>query len=326
MSDITILIPLKNGERFIHEVLTGIFDQDCHHSFEVILIDSGSTDQTIAIARQFPARLIEIPPESFNHGETRNLGLKLSDPETEFIVFLSQDATPYGRDWLSHLIAPFAEDERVAGVFSRHIPRSRASIATVRQLVEGTQTGGELRLVKQMPDSLAEYRDNLTYYIWFSNTSSAVRRRVFEKHPFKKVDFAEDAVWADEILRAGYKIVYEPSSIVIHSHNYSLIEQFRQNVDHQHAMYELFRLKNLRNLRSWVKQYLGIPLQTWRDYKFAIDSPYFKRLGFGRRMLMVFYSPFWYLATISGGLVGSYLDRLPTGKILSLSRQERLKR
>lgn len=325
MADISIVIPVKNGERFLHEVLTSIFDQVFDLAFEVILIDSGSKDRSLAIARQFPVKLIEIPPESFNHGETRNLALKLSDPDAKFIVFLSQDATPSNRDWLRNLIAPFAEDERVAGVFSRHIPRPGASIPTVRQLVEGTQSGGASRIVKHMPPSLEDYQENITYYIWFSNTSSAVRKSVFEKYPFKRVDFAEDAVWADEVLRAGFKIVYEPSSMVIHSHNYNLVEQFRQNVDHQHAMYTLFRLMNLRNPRTWLKLYLGIPLQTWRDYKFAIDSPYFERLGFFRRLAIFFSSPLWYFATISGGLVGAYLDSFPTRRGLVLSRQERLK-
>jgi len=236
VTEISIVIPVKHGERFLKEVLVGIFDQVCDLSFDVILIDSGSADRSLEIARQFPVRLIEIPSESFNHGETRNLALKVSDPDTKFIVFLSQDATPYNQDWLCNLIIPFGEDELVAGVFSRHIPRPGASVPTVRQLVEGTQTGGVSRIVKQMPASLVEYQENITHYIWFSNTSSAVRKSVFEKYPFKSVNFAEDAVWADEILRAGYKIVYEPSSVVIHSHNYNLVEQFRQNVDHQHAM------------------------------------------------------------------------------------------
>lgn len=325
MSEISIVVPVKNGDRFLHEVLTSIFDQMCDPSFEVILIDSGSKDRSLEIARRFPVRLIEIAPENFNHGETRNLALKVSEPDTRLIVFLSQDATPFNRDWLRNLILPFDEDELVAGVFSRHIPRPGASIPTVRQLVEGTQSGGVSRVVKQMPASLEEYLKNITYYIWFSNTSSAVRKSVFEVHPFKRVDFAEDAVWADEVLRAGYKIVYEPSSVVVHSHNYSLVEQFRQNVDHQHAMYAHFRLKNLRNLRTWLKLYLGIPLQTWRDYKFAIDSPYFKQLRFVRRLAIFISSPLWYFATISGGLVGSYLDSLPAWMGLWLSRQERLK-
>lgn len=322
---VSIILLTKNAQRYLDEVLLAIFQQKCGFSFEVIQIDSGSKDNSLSIAKKYPVRIIPIPPETYNHGGTRNLGMQESDPESQFGVYLTQDATPIDEHWLENLILPLVEDHYAAGVFSRHIPRAGSSVSPVRQLVQLTQTGSLKRIEKQLPASQEKYEQNRIFYAWFSNTSSSIRKEVWKKFPFREVDFAEDAVWADEVIQAGYKIIFEPSSAVIHSHDYNLIEQFRQNVDHQRAMYRLFQPKYLRNYRTWLKQYAGIPLQSWRDYQFTIDSPYFRDVGWSRKIWGIMRSPFWYFATISGGLVGTYFDKFPKSLTRIVSRQERIK-
>lgn len=322
---VSIIILAKNAERYLDEILQAIFQQQCDFTFEVILIDSGSKDNTLQIAKDYPVRVIPIRPETYNHGETRNLGMQESSRNSQFIVYLTQDATPLNEHWLKNLIRPLHEESEAAGVFSRHIPRPGSSVSPVRQLVQLTPTGSEERIEKQMPSSQEEYEENRIFYVWFSNTSSALRKDVWENHPFKKVDFAEDALWADEVIQAGYKIIFEPDSAVVHSHDYNLIEQFRQNVDHHRAMYRLFKLNDLRDNRIWLKQYAGIPLQSWKDYKFTIDSPYFRDVRWKRKIWGIIRSPFWYFATISGGLVGTYFDKFPKSLTRIVSRQERIK-
>jgi len=325
MSQVSIIILTKNAESYLDEILHAIFQQQCDFSFEVILIDSGSKDNTRLIAKKYPLRQISISPEDFNHGETRNLGMQESSQESQFVVYLTQDATPFNEHWLQNLIQPLIDDIDAAGVFSRHIPRPGTSVSPVRQLVQLTPTGSEERIEKQMPTSQEEYEENRIFYVWFSNTSSSIRKEVWDQHPFKKVNFAEDAIWADEVIQAGYKIIFEPKSIVIHSHDYNLTEQFRQNVDHHRAMYTHFSLKYLRDRRIWLKKYIGIPLETWRDYKFVIDSPFFKDVGLRRKIIDILRSPFWNFATISGGLVGAYFDKFPGFLTKISSRQERIR-
>src|SRR5690606_35698650 len=97
-----------------------------------------------------------------------------------------------------------------------------------------------LRIVKEMPEARSVYERDRLYYAYFSDTSSAIRRSVWEAHPFPRTDFGEDAAWADRVLIAGFRIVFEPASRVIHSHDYPLLEQFRQNVDHSAGMRQLF--------------------------------------------------------------------------------------
>jgi rhamnosyltransferase len=62
-----------------------------------------------------------------------------------------------------------------------------------------------------MPASSEEFKSNKFWYIYFSNTSSAIRRETWEQIPFDRVDFAEDAVWAEKVLLAGYTLIFEPA-------------------------------------------------------------------------------------------------------------------
>ncbi|MCZ7552289.1 MAG: glycosyltransferase [Anaerolineales bacterium] len=91
---VSIVIPTKNAEAYLTAQLEAIFNQATAFDFDVTLIDSGSKDRTPEIAAAYPVSLINIPPQEFNHGSTRNLGARQARPESEFIVFLSQDACP----------------------------------------------------------------------------------------------------------------------------------------------------------------------------------------------------------------------------------------
>ena len=129
---VSIVVLTKNAEPYLSETLEAIFSQETDFSFEVLVIDSGSKDRSLEILKDYSVRLIEIPPESFNHGDTRNLGARQADPGSRYIVYLSQDALPQNEAWLQNLIIPMEADHQVAGVFSRHIPRPESSPAQVR--------------------------------------------------------------------------------------------------------------------------------------------------------------------------------------------------
>ena len=97
--DASIVIPTKNGGQRLASVLKAIFSQNTRYEYEVICIDSGSTDATLDVIRSFPScRLVQIAPEDFGHGRTRNLGASLSSGE--FVIFVTQDALPASDRWL----------------------------------------------------------------------------------------------------------------------------------------------------------------------------------------------------------------------------------
>jgi rhamnosyltransferase len=321
---ITIVLLTKNGERYLGEVLEAIFAQRVDLPFEVLAIDSGSRDRTKEILSSYPVRFIEIPPYEFNHGETRNLGARLAHPDTHYLVYLSQDATPADEGWLAALIEPMREDEQVAGVFSRHLPRPSASPSLVRQLLTRWQTGGTERLVKRMPVSRDDFEANRFFYIYFSNTSSAIRRSVWEQIPFRPLLFGEDADWAERVLLAGYILVFEPRSKVFHSHDYGLLELFRENADYAAAFQERFGPPAYRafGLRAVLR---GMIRESWEDWRFIWRHLHFCEQPLRRRLFWMLYSPAWHLAVGLGTYCGIRgLSRRPELRH-HLSRQERIR-
>ena len=111
---VTVFVPTFNGECYLAEILDAVYRQDSVFDFEVVVIDSGSTDGTLSILREYrQLRLIEILNTEFQHGRTRNLAAH--DARGQFVAYLTQTATPAHSRWLQMLIRHFLEDERVAG-------------------------------------------------------------------------------------------------------------------------------------------------------------------------------------------------------------------
>ncbi len=309
---VSIIIPTKNAERYLEEQLKAIFSQEDVPRPEVVIIDSGSTDKTIQIAARYPARLISIKPEEFNHGATRNLGAR--EAKGGYLVFLTQDATPADGSWLKNLLNPLREDPAVAGAFSRHMPRPGCSLPLERQIEEEwPQAGGKQRIVKQV-SSREELDARKPYYVYFANTSSCLRRSAWERFPFRDVDFGEDVDWAERVLLAGYKIVYEPDSAVLHSHDYRLREQLRQHYDYG-RMVRSARLAPTVTLRRSAKTFLV----SLRD-----DLRYLKRTG--RPMEQFFFSVPFHACCVLGRWLGEHSDELPRMARRFLSRQRQIQK
>ena len=214
--DVSIIIPAKNEETTIRKCLEGVFRQNTAHAFEIILIDSGSTDGTIGASGEFPGiTIIRIKPEEFGHGRTRNLGA--GEAKGEFLIFLNADAWPADEHWLDSLISGFGIDEAVAGVYSRHLPKEGTPLYMVRDLEESMPRS---RIVRERAGKLD--------FTLFSTVSAAMRKNVWRMFPFDdSIPIAEDQDWAEKILASGGKIVYEPASRVFHSHRYSPRQMFR---------------------------------------------------------------------------------------------------
>jgi rhamnosyltransferase len=301
MAKISIILLTKNGSIYLEEVLRGIFAQEIEEKFEVIAIDSGSTDKTKQILAEFPIHLKEIPPSGFNHGETRNLGAELS--KGEYLVYLTQDATPMDGRWLERLVHPLQEDRLVAGAFSSHRPREGCHLMEKRQILQTELTSGKTMRINTAIGN-PEYEKNRYPFIWFSNTGSCIRKEVWEKFPFRKLEFAEDQDWARRVLEAGYKTVYVPDSIVIHSHHYPPIKNFRRHFEHARAMMEIFKKEEFPLFKNI---FIATRDSVKADFRF-FQSEEGNRLGFVR---WFFPSLFWYLSAFGGLWLGTHLDRIP---------------
>lgn len=218
----SVLVLTKNGGSDLERLMSALYGQKDVASFEVIAIDSGSTDGTLELLRRFPVRLEQIPPETFHHARTRNFAAGLA--RGEILVFLSQDAIPASDVWLNAMISNF-DDPQVGAVYGRQLPNPGCSLEREQSL--GTLYG-EQRIVKD-----PAHRNGLGYRFYhFSDANAAIRRSVWEAMRFPEdLRVFEDLGIAKRILDGRWKIVYEPKSPVFHSHSHTTVGLFRRYFD-----------------------------------------------------------------------------------------------
>lgn len=229
---ISVIVPIKNGEPFLKECIEGLLAQKIDHELEVVVIDSGSTDRSLEIVGSYPVRLIRIAPYEFNHGDTRNLGA--AETDGDLIVFFVQDAVPADDQWLARLTGNLLNDETVAGAFSRIIPRPDCGPLVERGVRGDLNFGSERIEATYETPFVPETWDPHTRRIRsnFNDVASVLRRSVWEEIPYQRTPFGEDISWADSAMRAGHKIVFDPTSVVIHSHEYQPLSIYpRTHID-----------------------------------------------------------------------------------------------
>lgn len=227
---ISVVIPTLNAGPQFQEVLDAIRSQEFPGQVELVIVDSMSDDNTAELAKKNADVFFQIPREEFNHGETRNRAIEKSSGE--LVALLVQDATPADKNWLKKLVDDFS-DPQVAGAYSRQIPRPDCNpLIRMRLLGWGAGQPGR-REQKFDPIKTLSIQETIETFS-FDNVSSMIRRSVWEDNRFKNRRFAEDILWAKEVLQKGFKIVYEPESAVVHSHNKSLWYEFKRvYLDHQ---------------------------------------------------------------------------------------------
>ena len=217
---ISVVIPVKDGGEDLRRCLEAIATQRAEEEIEVVVVDSGSGDGSVELARSFGARVHEIPTSEFNHGATRNLGVSLAKGDK--LVFTSQDAHAERDDWLASLTGPLA-DPQVAGAYGRQIAHEDASPS--EQFFLDFLYGPDARV--QRAQERIGPEDTL-----FSNVNAAIRRDVFERFPFvDDIVMSEDQEWSARVLKEGYALHYVPAAVVRHSHPYTLRQAFRRFYD-----------------------------------------------------------------------------------------------
>ena len=199
----SIVIRAYNEEKHIARLLEGIRQQTIRN-VEIILVDSGSTDETVAIAESLGARVVYIPSGEFTFGRSLNLGIQ--NATRGLIVIASAHVYPVYPDWLETLLRPF-ENERIA-------------------LTYGKQRGPET----------AKFSEQQIYHQWYpdaskprqatafcNNANAAIRKSLWEKNPYDEtLTGLEDLAWGKWAKEQGYDIAYVAEAEIIHVHNETL--------------------------------------------------------------------------------------------------------
>jgi len=194
---VSIIIRTKNEEKWISGCLRSVFRQS-YKNIEVIIVDNESTDRTVIKAKEFPVKVITI--QEFFPGKAINDGIRASTGD--YVVCLSGHCIPVLDTWLATLVKEVS-NPNVAGIYGRQEPLSFTSDLDKRDLL--TVFGLDKKV--QIKDS------------FFHNANSAFSRKIWEKYPFdENLTNIEDRVWGEQVISAGFNIIYEPDASVYHWH------------------------------------------------------------------------------------------------------------
>jgi glycosyltransferase involved in cell wall biosynthesis len=249
---ISIIIPVKNGIVTIGECLDAIFNQTLIENTEVIIIDSGSTDGTLDVLKEYPIRLYQIPPEEFNHGNTRQYGVSLANGE--LVVMTVQDAIAADNKWLEKMVSHFS-DEQVAGVCGmQKVPHKK-----------GYNPHKWFRPINHPSVEILDpenYSKDHQPRGW-DDVNAMYRKEIMQKIPFRTIDFGEDFLWASDTFNAGYKLVFDQRARVEHYHHATPEKVYQRITTELHFEYQHFGTITPYPLK--VPEFLAV---VYRNFKY----------------------------------------------------------
>jgi len=262
---ISVLIPTFNGEKTLEDLFITLGSQTLQ-PLEVLVADSSSVDGTVAICEKYGAKIVSILKSDFDHGGTRTYLAKQA--LGDILVFFTQDATLVTRNALSLLLKPLIEDDSCASSFGRQLPRPDAN-----------WHAAHLRRFNYPEESyIRTYSERNRYglrTIFTSNSFAAYKKeRLSEVDYFKNgLIFGEDTCTVGRIIQAGYTHAYVGDAEVYHSHNYSLVEEFRRSFD----------IGVLHSSEKWLLNTFG----TAENIGFKYAQSAIKQMAAERRYLFV---------------------------------------
>ncbi len=220
MSDplVSIILRSYNEGWALQETLPAIAAQN-YKNWELIVIDSGSTDGSVELIEKFKPRAFkQITSHEYNPSRVMNWGMQVA--RSSFGIFLNADATPQNENWLHPLIEAL-HDPQTAAVFGQQIPRPdcQAVYACDYERCFGAN------------------RESENWSHFFSMVSSGLRKDIWCQRGFlEKLQYAEDDEYTRWARAQNYKVVYVPESVVAHSHNYTAAQAYKRSFGDARAL------------------------------------------------------------------------------------------
>lgn len=229
MSNINVIIPVFNPSAELQLILKELNSQTLKPKKIILLwtIPSGKNPDIEKKKAETYRRdnvLIEyIEQKDFDHGATRRKGMELSD--SEYVLCMTQDATPYDDMLIENMRKAF-DDRKVAAVYARQLPSEDAGCIEV------------ITREFNYPDTeRTQNKDTLKKYgikTYFCSDVCAMYKKIYYNEAggfVKKTIFNEDMLMSAALIDLGYTVKYVPEALVVHSHNYSYVKQFKRNFD-----------------------------------------------------------------------------------------------
>lgn len=296
---VTIFIPTYNGEKYIGKILKAIFKQIIDFEYDVYIIDSGSTDGTLRIIKDYQSKhknlsLEEIPNSEFGHGKTRNYAAHQANGE--IIVYLSHDAIPSNNRWLHEITKPFELNDKIMGVIGKQTARPKC-VPLLKYEIQHTfrSLGPDFGTTIFYKDDFMRnpvFNDGVGFY---SDVNSAARRDfLINTIPYRDVPYAEDQLFGRDLIEAGYYKAYASRANVIHSNDLLLREYKHRMFDEMVGLRRIgVRIRN-PSIKSIVKSIVIGVIKDW--IRTVFDGQY----SFKRKAYWLVANPFYHIAKWRG--------------------------
>jgi len=233
---ISIVIRARNEEEHIDRLLFGIYQQTIKDP-EVIIVDSGSTDGTLAIAAKYPVEIVHIHPKEFTFGRSLNRGI--SAAAGDIVVIVSAHCFPVYPDWLEKLTEPMNEPSYA--------------------LSYGKQRGGKSNhfsehviFNKYFPESSVLKQA----HPYSHNANAAIRRDFWEEHHYNEnLTGLEDLAWSSWAMESGYSIAYIAEAEVVHLHEETYKQVYKRYMREAIALKQILPESSFsfwKFIKSWT--------------------------------------------------------------------------
>ena len=321
---VTVFIPTYNGEQYLPEIFRTVFTQKVNFDYEVLVIDSGSSDSTLTIVTQCQKdhpnlRLHKIPNTEFGHGKTRNLAAQLA--RGEYVVYITHDAIPAHDRWLYEITRPFEVNKNIVGVMGKQIPRPNCIPmlkSEIRAVFGGF--GPDFGTTLFYKDDFIQDQGTYDAVSFYSDANSAARKQYLtDQVPYKDVSYAEDQLFGRDIIDAGYYKAYAPRASVIHSNDLTLKEYRRRMFDETLGLRKIGLTVAVPSYRTVAKL---ITRGIARDVRnIARDKEY----SFRRKIYWQIVNPLFHVQRWRGVRKGARVDVNDTGIIAKYSLEDNRK-
>jgi rhamnosyltransferase len=274
----TVAVLTYNGETYLEQVLSAVEAQSIDGELDILVIDSGSTDTTLAIVARHPrVRLHEIPNADFGHGRTRNLAARLA--RGEFIAYLTHDAIPASDRWLHELLAPLRDTAAdIKAVMGKQIPRP-GCFPLLKYEIESVFAGfgPDFGTTVFFDDGTAKDQGLIDALSFYSDVNSATRTAFLRNEiPYRDVRYSEDMMFGQDIIEAGYKKAYAPRGAVIHSNDLTLDEYGKRMFDETVALRQIGkpipRMRRRAQVRMTVRGIVADSIRIVRDRYSGLET------------------------------------------------------
>ncbi|HFI2472934.1 TPA: glycosyltransferase family A protein [Streptococcus suis] len=303
----TVFIPVYNGERdHLEETLSALYRQVTDFKWDVLITDSGSSDNSVAIINYFSEkygnlRLLHLSKEEFSHGKTRQMAAEIS--QGEIMVYLTQDAVPHNEQWLAEMVRPFAMHSDIVAVLGNQKPRHYCFPAMKYDILAVFNEQGvsdSLTVWQRLDES---QRGKYTKESFYSDVCSAAPRRFLtEKIGYRPVAYSEDYEYGKDILDAGYIKVYNAKAIVEHSNDVRLSEYRRRIFDETYNVRLNSGITNKVSIFSVVTNVFKASLKD--SVKIISDKDY----NWKRRMYWLLVNPLFHIEKWRGIRLANRVD------------------